>query len=123
MAILRRETDMDSNTVKFRPGVRMGYALRDPVAVREAAETELDPGKTVTATTERGARHDAPHDERTPRDLMLDPTTQEALFSALDVRAAPTPQPNQELLRAYRRRPNADEAAPPADNPHADIKA
>ena len=50
---------MDSSfTIKPSPGVGKGRALRDPVPVREAIETELVGSKTVTAMGD-GAAKDA----------------------------------------------------------------
>ena len=124
---------MDSGiTIKHRPGVSARtHTLRDPVTVRETTETELDPSKTVAATAEGGggAKHNGggPHHEAAASDLVIDPKTQEALFSAIDVRAEPAEQsPNQALLRlrAYRQRPAPTEESAPADSdPHADIEA
>ena len=122
---------MDSSfTVKPRPSVSpRSHALRDPVTVREAVDTELDPSKTVTAAADGGAKHNnsSPHDEASARDVVIDPNGQEALFSAIDVRAEQAEQlPNQALLRqrAYRQRQApTDDAAPPSHDPHADIEA
>lgn len=129
---------MDSGiTIKPRPGVSpRSHALRDPITVREAVDTELDPTKVVTAVANGGAKHNnSPHDEASAREVVLDPEGREALFSAIDVRAEPVEQsPNQALMRqrAYQQH-KAQREAPPetsADDtplsgrdPHADIEA
>jgi hypothetical protein len=137
-AAMRRETDMDSGfTIKPRPGViPRSHALRDPVTVREAVDTELDPTKVVTAAGDGEAKHDnSPHDEASAREVTLDPLGREALFSAIDVRAEHTEQSPQEALmhlRAYRQHTAhhearadklADDAAVVDQDPHADIEA
>jgi hypothetical protein len=133
---------MDSSiTIKPLPGARpRSHAQRDPVAVREAVDTELDPAKTVTAATDGGAKHhhnnnNGPHHEAAARDVVIDPKGQEALFSAIDVRAEHVDHsPNQALMRqrAYQQQqahkrghtetPTDDAAAFDRD-PHADIEA
>jgi hypothetical protein len=129
---MRRETDMDSNfTIKPRPGVApRSNALRDPVTVREAVETELDPSKSVTPLGDGGAKqgNTGSHQEASARDLVIDPESQAALFSAVDVRAGPAEQsPNQALMRqrAYQQhRPPKENPENPADpDPHADLEA
>ena len=122
---------MDSNfTIKARPGVLpRGNALRDPVTVREAADTELDPAKAVRPTDHGGGQDNPnPHHEQAKPDVVIDPRARDALFQAVDVRAEDgASSPNQALLR---QRAYHAPAAPdkPADasargNPHADIEA
>jgi hypothetical protein len=131
---------MDSSiTIKPRPGASpRSHALRDPIAVREAVDTELDPAKTVNAATDSGANHhhnnhNGLHHEAAARDVVIDPQGQEALFSAIDVRAEHAElSPNQALMRqrAYQQHQVPKDAlkeAPaevaPAFDPHADIEA
>ena len=121
---------MDSNfAIKAKPGIApRSNALRDPVAVREAADTELDPSKSVTALDNSGARRDqpAPHHDATGRDPVIDPQAQAALFNAVDVRAEHADQsPNQALMRqrAYRQPRVIDENPESVGDPHADIEA
>lgn len=125
---------MDSKlTIKPRPGVASrSNVLRDPVTVREAVDTELDPSKSVTALADNSAKHGnaGPHQEASARDLVIDPQAQAALFSAVDVRAEPAEQsPNQALMRqrAYQQhrapKGNPESPADAAPDPHADIEA
>ena len=128
---------MDSSfAIKPRPGVSpRAHPSRDPVAVRETADTDLDPAKIVAATADGGAKqnnnapqdHGAPHDEATARELVVDPKGQEVLFGAVDVRAEHADQsPNQALmgLRAYQQHQVPKEEPKPSDaDPHADIEA
>ena len=125
---------MDSNlTIKPRPGAApRSNALRDPIAVREAAETELDPSKAVIAAADGGSKHGhgGSHHEPFLRESAIDPDARAALFSAMDVRDEHVEQtPNQVLMRqrAYQQHP-APKAKPesPAEDlpdPHADIEA
>jgi hypothetical protein len=122
---------MDSSfTIKPRPGVSpRANVSRDPVAVRETIDTELDPAKIVAATTDGGGKqsNDGPHDEASAREVVIDPKGQEVLFGAVDVRAEHADQsPNQALmrLRAYRQHqvPKEDQKSAD-DDPHADIEA
>lgn len=129
---------MDSSfTIKPRPAVSpRAHALRDPVTVREAVDTELDAGKAVAPSTDGGASHqnphDGPHDETSGRDVVIDPNAREALYNAIDVRAGHDEQsPNQALMRrrAYQQQPRPEshpqnsEIADPDRDPHADIEA
>jgi hypothetical protein len=131
-AALLPETDMDGSiTVRPRPGAPpRSHALRDPVTVREATDTELDPANAVAPAD--GERHgnNNPHDEPARHDVIIDPQGREALFNAVDVRTAQVGQsPNQALMRerAYRQPPPGKEppaAEPDAGrDPHADIEA
>ena len=119
-----------SFTIKPRPGISpRANVSRDPVAVRETIDTELDPSKTVAATADGSPRqnNNGPHDEASPREVVIDPKGQQVLFGAVDVRAEHADQsPNQALmrLRAYRKLPAPGEDANPShDDPHADIEA
>ena len=126
---------MDSSfTVKPpRPGAPRLHTPRDPVPVRETAETELEPTKAVTATGDSAARQDARrHDEGTagdhrpehaPQDVVVDPASRDVIYRERDVRTADRPHPDQALARqrAYRPAPPDAEHAPA--EPHANIKA
>jgi hypothetical protein len=128
---------MDSSiTIKPRLGVTpRSHALRDPVAVREAIDTELDPAKAVAATADGGTKqnNNGQHHEAAAREVIIDPQGQEALFSAIDVRAEHTePLSNQALMRqrAYQHHPASKDARTeipaedaPASDPHADLEA
>lgn len=124
---------MDSSfTIKPRPGVApRSHALRDPVAVREAIDTELDPPKIVTATADGGSKqgNSGPDHESSKREVVIDPDAREALFNAIDVRAEHDEQsPNQALMRqrAYQQQ-SAPKEKPDDDagdhDAHADIEA
>ena len=126
---------MDSSfTIKPSPGVAKNRALRDPVPVREAVDTELVGAKTVTAAGDGGAKDGGAKDEggardgehrpdHAPHDLLADPNSREVIYRERDIRAQEREHPDQALLRqrAYHRQPAAD--VPPADDPHADIQA
>lgn len=119
-----------SFTIKPRPGVSpRANVSRDPVAVRETVDTELDPAKAVAATADGSPKHNnnGPHDEASAREFVVDPKGQEVLFGAVDVRAEHIDQsPNQALMRrrAYRQQPApGEDASPSSDDPHADIEA
>ena len=127
---------MDSSvTVKPRVGPQKAYAPRDPVPVREATETDLNAAKAVAATGDPG-RHgqhghhghqdhqEEPHHEHAPLEVTVDPQSRAVIYSERDVRAADREHPDQALQRqrAYGRQA-AKQDAPPADDPHADIKA
>ena len=119
-----------SFTIKPRPGVSpRANVSRDPVAVRETIDTELDPSKTVAATADGSPRqnNNGPHDEASAREVVIDPKGQQVLFGAVDVRTEHADQsPNQALmrLRAYRKLPATSEDANSLhDDPHADIEA
>jgi len=121
---------MDSNfTIRPRPGVLpKSNALRDPVTVREAPDTELDPAKAVTPA-DRGGHQDnqgQPH-EQARHEVVIDPGARDALFKAVDVRAAHDGDPNAALMRQRAYRPSSPPTTPAEDsapgNPHADIEA
>ena len=117
-------------TIKPRPGVSpRAHPSRDPIAVRETVDTELDPAKIVAAASDGGAKqnNNAPHDEASAREVVIDPKGQEVLFGAIDVRTEHADQsPNQALmgLRTYQQHQMAKEEPKPTDgDPHADIEA
>ena len=116
---------MDSSfTVKPpRPGAPALHTPRDPIRVREAAETELEAAKAVASLGDgaggRGAgHHDNKGDHRPdhpPQDVVVDPASREVIYRERDVRTASTEHPDQALLRerAYRQTPtDADRPAP-----------
>jgi hypothetical protein len=118
---------MDSSfTIKPSAALPKGYAARDPVTVREAVATELDAGKTVTATGDHGHSQRDPHHDHAPHDVVADPESREVINRENDVRAQASERehPDQALLRqrAYRPPPGPAEH-PPAIEPHANIKA
>jgi hypothetical protein len=126
---------MDSSfTIKPSPGVAKGRALRDPVPVREAGETELIGTKTVAATGDGGARDGSAQDDRPKdadqrpdhalHDLVADPDSRDVIYRERDIRARERDHPDQALLRqrAYHRQTSAEDV-PLTDDPHADIKA
>lgn len=120
-------------SIKPRSGAHRSYALRDPVAVREAAETELDAAKAVAATGhgsdgrpggQGGQRHHDPRAEHASTEVVVDPLTRERIYRERDVRAAGQPHPDEAMLRqrAYGRRPAGLDGHPVSDS-HADIEA
>src|SRR5262249_20179905 len=94
---------MDSNfTIKPRANVQKPYAPRDPVPVRGATETDLDPAKAVSAPGDPGQRHEQPpHQDHAPHDVVADPESREVINRENDVRthAGEEPHPDQALLR------------------------
>ncbi len=127
---------MDSSfTIKPGSGVAKGRALRDPVPVKEAAETELAGDKTVAATAgggdkDRGAKQDGSRQpdqrpDRMPDHLEVDPDGRAVIYRERDIRATEREHPDQALLRqrAYHRLTPAEAEVPQPDDPHADIKA
>jgi hypothetical protein len=128
---------MDSSLIiKSPPAVAKSRAMRDPVPVREAVATELVAAKTVASAGDNGddeggpprdggGRHADQQPDHAPRDLVVDPEGREVIYRERDIRAAEREHPDQALLRqrAYHRHIPAETDAPPADDPHADIKA
>jgi hypothetical protein len=126
---------MDSSfTIKPSAGVQKTHAPRDPVAVREAVETDLDAARSVAATGDSGGQqrdprqdpHHDPHHDLAPHDVVVDPESREVINRENDVRAQAPDRghPDQALLRQRAYRPALSEAQnPPADEPHANIKA
>jgi hypothetical protein len=115
----------NSFPIKPRPGVQK-YAPRDPVPVREAADTDLDAAKAVGAGGDAGGQQRDPRHDHAPHDVVVDPESREVINRENDVRthSAEREHPDQALLRqrAYRpARPDTD--PPPSNEPHANIKA
>ena len=102
---------MDSSfTIKPLPGVGKSRALRDPVPVREAIETELVGSTIVTAMGEGAAKDHGGKDteqrpNHAPHDLVADPNSRDVIYRERDVRAGDREHPDHALLRlrAYRR--------------------
>lgn len=130
---------MDSSfTIKPPPGIAQVRAVRDPVTVRAAADTDLVGSKTVGSASGRGDKDDNPkQDERhggrdpearaehAPQDLVADPNSRDVIYRERDVRASDREHPDHALmrLRAYRPAILDEEPPPSPDDPHADIKA
>ena len=130
---------MDSSfTIEPSSGTASSRALRDPVPVREAVETELGGAKTVAAASDGGSKHGGskqdegrnpdhrPDHDQPPHDLLADPNSRDVIYRVRDVRIPDGEHPDQALLRqrAYHRLPLADaEPLPAPDDIHADIKA
>jgi len=118
---------MDSSfTIKPSAGVQKTHAPRDPVAVREAVETDLDAARSVAATGDSGGQQRDPRQDQAPHDVVVDPESREVINRENDVRAQAPDRghPDQALLRQRAYRPALNEAQnPPADEPHANIKA
>lgn len=127
---------MDSSfTIRPSAGVAKGRALRDPVPVREAVETELVGGQTVAAAggdsdKDRRAKRDGSppqghHPDHTPNSVEVDPDGRDVIYRERDIRASEREHPDQALLRqrAYHRLTPAEAETSPPDDPHADIKA
>jgi hypothetical protein len=129
---------MDNNfTVKRTGGAPKSYAPRDPVPVREATETELDPVRAAGAPGDATRRRDQgrdqgreqgrdPRRDHAPHDVIADPESRDVINRENDIRAqaAEREHPDQALLRQRAYRPAAaDPDHPPAPEPHANIKA
>lgn len=129
---------MDSSfSIKPPPAVSQSRALRDPVPVRSAVETELSGERTVTATNYNGDRdgqgkQDDPRqdskDESRPdhalQDLVADPDSRDVIYRARDVRSLDREHPDDALMRLRAYRPSIAESVPASDDdPHADIQA
>jgi len=122
------------NSLSIRPGaaIRGPYASRDPLPVRQVAESELDPSKTVAAVDpdrrrqpgngggDPGRQEGHQNPDHPNLDVVVDPETQDRLFRERDVRTAPQEHPDQAMLRqrAYGHSPSAG-----GPRPHADIEA
>jgi hypothetical protein len=125
---------MDNGSViKPRAGAHRSYALRDPVPVRETAETELDPTRAVSpAGQESGGnadrhgrnRHNDSRPDHAAPEVVVDPLTLERIYRERDVRAPGRDNPDQAMLRqrAYGRPALAGDAKADTE-PHADIEA
>jgi len=129
---------MDSSfSIKPPPGVGQSRAVRDPVAVRGAVDTELVGDQTVKASAERGGKdHGAKQDDshhgkdadgradHAPQDLVADPNARDVIYRERDVRSTEREHPDHALLRQRAYRPVlSDSDLPPSDDPHADIRA
>jgi len=130
---------MDSSfSIKPPPAVAQSRALRDPVPVRSAVDTELIGERTVTATNHNGDRHGQgqqgdtrqdpkdgePRSDHPPQDLVADPDSRDVIYRARDVRSLDRGHPDDALMRLRAYRPNVAEAAPTSDDdPHADFQA
>jgi hypothetical protein len=115
----------NSFPIKPRPGVQK-YAPRDPVPVRETADTELDAAKAVGAGGNAGGQPRDPRHDHAPQDVVVDPESREVINRENDVRAQANERehPDQALLRQRAYRPACPDAdAPPANESHANIKA
>jgi hypothetical protein len=132
------ETGMDSSfTIKPPPGVGQSRALRDPVAIRGAVDTDLVGSKTVSTAGDSGdkdggAKQDGQHGSRDqkPRpdhalqDLVADPNSRDVIYRERDVRAKDREHPDHALLRIRAYQPAVDDSATAlSDDPHADIRA
>jgi hypothetical protein len=130
---------MDSSfAIKPPPGIAQTRAVRDPVTVRAAVDTELVGSRTVGGASGRGEKDDNPkqddqhgtrdHESRTehaPQDLVADPDSRDVIYRERDVRASDREHPDHALmrLRAYRPAILDEEPAPSPADPHADIRA
>jgi hypothetical protein len=115
----------NSFTIKPRPGVHK-FSPRDPVPVREAADTGLDAIKPAAEAGDGGAEHRQPRQEHVPHDVVADPESREVIYRENDVRAQSDGKlhPDQALLRWRAYRPAASESdSTVATEPHANIKA
>jgi hypothetical protein len=126
---------MDSSfIVKQRAGVT-GYA-RDPVPVRHAVATELDPSKTVASTgqgpgqdpgdkngKQGNRKQDEPRPDHALAEVVVDPENRDLIYRERDVRTAGAEHPDQALLRQRAYRPAAGIESPPPGEIHADIEA
>ncbi len=128
---------MDGLSIKPGATMRGPYSSRDPLPVRQTADTELDPSKAVAATDrdhpQQHGQQGGDPDQRDRRrtsdhpshpEVVVDPETQDRLFRERDVRAVPADHPDQAMLRqrAYGHTP-ANGATPGGGHPHADIEA
>ena len=130
---------MDSSfSIKPPPAVAKSRALRDPVPVRSAVDTELIGERTVTATNHNGdhrgqqqhgdARQDSrdgePRPDHAPQDLVADPNSRDVIYRARDVRSLEREHPDAALMRLRAYRPSiADSTPASSSDPHADIQA
>jgi hypothetical protein len=120
----RKETEMDSFTVRPRVGVQQ-FTSRDP---RQAPETELSVDKIVAATN--GEQSDTEHREQrqdhAPPDVIADPEARDVIIRENDIRNQAGEHPDQALMRVRAYRPaRTGDVADPNEPPsaHANIKA
>jgi hypothetical protein len=124
-----REAGMDSSfTIKPRPPVQKTYALRDPVPVREAVETDLSPSQAAAAGGDGAPHRDRQQDlqqDHAPHDMVADPDSRDVIYRENDVRthANEPVHPDQALLRLRAYRPTSGTEGPADGEPHANIKA
>lgn len=130
---------MDSSfVIKPLPGVGQSRALRDPVVVRGAVDTDLIGSKTVNSFgdnagrdggakqdgQQQGAKDQEARPDHAPQDLVADPGSRDVIYRERDVRASDRQHPDHALLRLRAYRPAAAEPLPAQpDDPHADIQA
>ena len=129
---------MDSSfTIKPPAGVGQSRALRDPVAVRAAVDTELVGSKTVSTAGDsgdkgggakdghkHGSKDHEPRPDHAVQDLVADPNSRDVIYRERDVRASEREHPDHALLRLRAYRPVVANNEPlPSDDPHADIRA
>ncbi len=121
---------MDSLGIKLPASVpSRSRGLRDPIAVREAVESELGPTKAVSATSDSSPRNreQRRHDEAFARDV-IDAKNAEALLRAAEHPEALDMSRNQVLMRqrayhnAAQTKQPAGKAAGSTSDPHADIE-
>jgi hypothetical protein len=129
---------MDSSfSIKPPPAVSRSRALRDPIPVRSAVDTELNGDRTVTGTHHNGDRgghskHDDSHHpkdgetrpDHNVQDLVADPDSRDVIYRARDVRSLDGEHPDDALMRLRAYRPSiAETSAATDDDQHADIQA
>jgi hypothetical protein len=121
---------MDSLGIKPPPSTASrSLSLRDPIAVREANETELGPAKAPSAMSDGGTRNreHRRHQGSFAYDL-IDPKNAEALLGAAEHQPDAAATRNQVLMRqrAYHNatppKQPADRAADLTNDPHADLQ-
>jgi hypothetical protein len=133
---------MDNNfAIKQRAGVQKSYSARDPIPVRESAESKLDPSKGIGGSTEDRRQRDQhgdtdhtsdhghdpnPRNHHTPHEVIADPESRNVINRENDVRATANTRdhPDQALLRQRAYRPASGETeAPQSPESHANIEA
>lgn len=123
---------MDSNfTIRPRAGIGRGFGPRDPLPVREVAETELDGAKVVAAPGDGQGSHERRHrrhDENAAdhaADVVVTPDASAVIYRERDVRASPQPAPSDQVLRSRKAygQPAAGGETSSGLESHADIEA
>jgi hypothetical protein len=115
----------NSFTIKPRPGVHK-FSPRDPVPVREAADTGLDAVKSASGAGDTGGEQREPRQDHAPHDVVADPESREVINRENDVRAQADGRehPDQALLRFRAYRPALTESdSTLVVETHANIKA